>query len=202
MTLDAKYITDIQSRTPKRFWLGVLARVKNYCKNRYAVYIARKKGAIIGECVSLPLALAKRANSNLKVGSHTSIQTELLDMRAPVTIGNNVIIGSGVNIITASHNIDSPEWEYKSYGIVIDDFVWIATNVLVLPSCRHIGYGAVIAGGAVLPYNVSNMNVMTGNPAIVLRKRKEVHYNLCVESLLGNDLMTYLKVRKKSRNVN
>jgi len=202
MNNESLYVKNIQSRSRKHFWLGALARVNQYVKNWYAVYIARKKGAVIGECVTLPLALAKRANSNLKIGNHTSIQTDFIDTRSPVTIGNYVIIGSGVNIITASHNIDSPEWEYKSYGIIIEDFVWIATNALILPSCRRIGYGAVVAGGAVLPYDTSNMDVMAGNPAIVLRKRKMVHYNLCVEGLLGNDLMTYLRVRKVSRDVN
>ena len=39
------------------------------------------------------------------IGNHVSIQTDQIDMRCPVSIGNHVIIGAGVKIITLSHNI-------------------------------------------------------------------------------------------------
>lgn len=197
MNCDSKYIKDIQSRSKARFIFGVLARIKNYLMNRYAVEVARKKGAKIGYSVSIPLDLARVANSNLNIGNHTSIQSSKLDLRAPITIGDYVIIGSNVEIITCSHDIDSPDWEFKPYGITIENFVWIATDILILPSCKKIGYGAVVGSGSVLPKNVETMNVISGNPAVCIRKRKEVHYNLCVESLLGNDLKTYIEVRNK-----
>jgi len=190
------YVLDIQSRSKKRFYLGAIARVKNFIKNSYSVHVARKNGAHIGENVTLPLALARKANSNLTVGNHSSIQSDKLDLRAPITIGSNVIIGSGVEIITCSHNVDSPDWEHKSYGIKIEDYVWVATKVLILPSCRAIKRGAVLAAGSVTAREIEAMQIVSGNPAVFLRMRKEVHFNLCVESLLGNDLQTYLRVRK------
>ena len=52
----------------------------------------------------MPLSLAKAANSNLKIGDHVSIQTDKIDLRNPVTIGNHVIIGSETEIVTTSHN--------------------------------------------------------------------------------------------------
>jgi acetyltransferase-like isoleucine patch superfamily enzyme len=196
MNSQSVYIKKVQSRGKIHYCLGALARLKRFWYNRYIISLARRKGATIGECVSLPLGLAKNANSNLVVGSHASIQTKSIDLRAPVRIGNNVIIGKGVEIITCSHDVDSPDWEFKSYGIVIEDFVWIATNVLVLPSCRNIGRGAVVGGGSVVAKNVNSMHIVAGNPAVFLRDRKQVHYNLCVEELLGNDFNTYINVRK------
>jgi len=196
MDRNSKYVKDVQGRSRKRFLLGALARVNRYLKNRYAVNIARKNGAKIGEYVSMPLALAKKANANLTVGNHTSIQTDKLDLRAAITLGNYVIIGSNVEIITCSHNVDSPDWEFKAYGIDVEDYVWIATNILVLPSCRKIEKGAVVGSGSVVSKNIEAMNIVAGNPAVFLRQRKQVHYNLCVESLLGNDLKTYLNIRK------
>ena len=196
MNSESKYVINIQSRSRLRFLIGALVRLQRFYKNQYINYIARKNGAVIGEMVTMPLALAKRANSNLKIGNHSSIQTSKLDLRAPITIGSHVIIGSEVEILTCSHNVDSPDWDYKTYGITIDDFVWIATNSFVLPSCTQISRGAVIGAGSVLSKNVEEMDIMAGNPAVFIRKRKEVHYNLCVENLLGNDFKTYLKVRK------
>lgn len=135
------YEKDIKGRSTFRYILGLIARWKQHFKYDKAVRIARKRGASIGENVVMPLSLARKANSNLKIGDHVSIQTDKIDLRNPVTIGNHVIIGSETEIITTSHNIDSEEWEHKHYGITIEDYVWIPTRVMILPSCRKIQYG-------------------------------------------------------------
>ena len=144
----------------------------------------------------MPISLAKKANRNLIIGDHTSIQTDKIDLRSPVTIGSHVIIGKS-EIITTSHNLESTYWEQKYYGIIIDDYVWIPTKVLILPSCRHIGYGAVIGSGSVVVKNIEAFVVASGNPAKEFKKRKTVHSDLIVESLLGGDYDIYKKARRK-----
>lgn len=187
------YEKRIQDRSFLRYVLGLVIRWKTNLKHEYARKIARKKGATIGDCSIIPLALAKRANTNLKIGNHTSIQTELLDLRNPITIGDYVIIGARTEIITTSHNIDSPDWEHKNYGIEIQDYAWIPTKVLILPSCRFIGRGSVVGSGSVVVKDLEEMSVVSGNPAKEIKKRKCVHSNLVVESLLGGDYQTYKK---------
>lgn len=189
------YEKDIKGRSTFRYILGLIARWKQHFKYDKAVRIARKKGATIGENVVMPLSLAKAANSNLKIGDHVSIQTDKIDLRNPVTIGNHVIIGSETEIITTSHNIDSEEWEHKHYGLTIEDYVWIPTRVMILPSCRKIEMGGVVSSGSVVVKNVETMSVVGGNPAKEFKKRKCVHKNLVVESLLGGDYHTYKKAR-------
>lgn len=190
------YEADIQGRSTLHYLLGLAIRWKQHFKYVKAVRIARKRGAIIGKNVILPISLARKANKNLMIGDHTSIQTDMIDMRSPVKIGSHVIIGYGTEIITTSHNIDSPEWEHKHYGITIEDYAWIPTKILVLPSCRKIGRGAVIGSGSVVVKDVESMSVVGGNPAKVFKKRKTVHSNLVVESLLGGDYYTYKETRK------
>ena len=190
------YEQRIQNRSFLRYLVGLLVRWHNYRKIKKNVIIARKNGATIGDEVVMPRDLAKRANKNLIIGNHVSIQSSNIDLRSPVIIGNNVIIGSGVQIITASHDVDSREWTYKSYGLVIEDYTWIATNVLILPSCRRIAYGSVIGAGAVLAKNTDSMDIVSGNPAVFLRKRKCVHTSLVVEHLLGGDYNAYKKAWK------
>lgn len=190
------YEKDIKGRSISHYIVGLIVRWKQHFKYDKAVRIARKRGASIGENVVMPLSLARKANSNLKVGDHVSIQTDKIDLRNPVTIGNYVIIGLGTEIITTSHNIDSEEWEHKHYGLTIEDYVWIPTRVMVLPSCRKIQYGGVISSGSVVVKDVESMSVVGGNPAKEFKKRKCVHKNLVVESLLGGDYYTYKKIRK------
>ena len=177
--------------------IGLFVRWKQHFKYAKAVRIASRKGATIGEGVIMPLSLARKANKNLVIGNHVSIQTDQIDTRSPIHIGNNVIIGQGVKIMTTSHDIDSPEWDLKHYGIVINDYVWIATDALILPSCRQIGYGAVVGGGSICVRDIDEMSVVSGNPAQEIRKRKCVHSNLVAESLLGGDYHVYKAARKR-----
>lgn len=195
------YEKSVQDRSLIRFILGALVRWKQNLKYSYIRKIARKNGATIGEEVVMPLSLAKRANKNLTVGNNTSIQSDKIDMRSPVTIGSHVIIGRDTEILTNSHNIDSAEWEHKSYGIIIEDYVWLPTRVMVLPSCRRIGYGAVVSSGSVVVKNIEKMSVVGGNPAMEFKKRKCVHSKLVVESLLGGDYKTYIKTRNNKVNL-
>lgn len=194
------YEKSIQDRSSIRYIIGLIVRWKQNRKYVRARRIARKRGAVIGEGVIMPLSLAKRANSNLTIGNHTSIQSDKIDLRSPVHIGNHVIIGSGTEIITTSHSIDSSNWEQKHYGITIEDYVWIPTNILILPSCRKIGYGAVISSGSVVAKNIETMSVVGGNPAKEFKKRQYVHSNLIVESLLGGDFSIYKETWKKKKH--
>ena len=69
----------------------------------------------------------------------------------------------------------------------------IATKSFVLPSFRIIGEGAICAAGSVEFKNIKEMSIVTGNPTAHLRYKNNVHSNLAVESLLGNDLELYCK---------
>lgn len=89
------YEKSVQDRSTLRYVLGLIVRWKQNWKYVRARRIARKRGATIGEGVIMPLSLAKQTNRNLTVGNHTSIQTDKIDLRSPVHIGNQVIIGVG-----------------------------------------------------------------------------------------------------------
>ncbi len=198
MSQQTRYEQYVRSKSKIRFYLGCIIRLKNHLKYSRRRNIARKHGALIGQNVIIPMALAKKANKNLIIGDNTSIQSSQFDLRNTITIGNHVIIGGGNQILTTSHDIDSPDWEPKHYGIVIEDYVWISTNVLILPSCRRIGKGAVIAAGSVVAKDVAPMSVVGGNPTREIKKRKCIHSNLVVESLLGGDLKTFIQAYSRS----
>lgn len=131
----------VQDRTYFAYLRGLISRYLAHIRYERIANIARRKGAIIGEGVIMPKSLAKKLNSNVIIGNHVSIESDKIDTRAKLIIGNNVIIGRDVEIITVSHNIESPDWEPKYYGLEVQDYVWIATKAMVLPSCRIIGMG-------------------------------------------------------------
>jgi acetyltransferase-like isoleucine patch superfamily enzyme len=157
--------------------------------------LIRLKGGVIGRDTVAPYALVKRANMRLVIGDHSSLQTAKIDTRGTVKIGNRVIIGNNVEIITASHNVDSDQWEVETSCIAIEDYVWIASNAVILPSVRKIGRGAVIGACSCVVKDVAPMSIVSGNPAVEIRRRRCVHSALCVESLLGGDLRAYVGAR-------
>ena len=60
--------------------------------------------------------------------------------RGGITLGEHVLVGPKVNIITINHDSD-PENRSATYGrpVVIEDKVWIGINATILPGCwgRH-----------------------------------------------------------------
>lgn len=185
------YYKRISERPLLHFIKGLLPRIQCYLKYQKSKKIAIRKGAKIGDNSIILRELAQKCNKNFELGNNSSIGSYQIDLRSPVKIGNNVIISNDSKIITTSHYIDSPEWEHKYYGIEIEDYVWIASNVLILPSCRRIGYGAVIGAGSVVVKDVPPMSVVGGNPAKVLKQRECVHEKLVIPSLLSGDLKIY-----------
>lgn len=199
-----QYTTRIGHRSLMHFFIGLFPRTKRYLQFSYARQRAKRNGAHIGSNVILSIKLASACNSNVFIGYDSSIGSDNIDTRSPIKIGNHVIISNDSKIITTSHYIDSSEWEHKYYGLTIEDYVWIASNAIILPSCRKIGYGAVIGAGAVVVKDVEPMSVVGGNPAKEIKKRKCVHSDLVISSLLSGDLIIYIKtwMRKHFRKNN
>ena len=99
-----------------------------------------------------------------------------------ITIGNNVLIASNVQIYTAAHPVElnerlTPGWtpesdEYfcRTYAlpVTIEDGCWIGGGVIILPGVT-IGKGTVIGAGSVVTKNIPANSVAVGNPCRVIR---------------------------------
>lgn len=103
---------------------------------------------------------------NVFVGDHVVINKKvMLDGRfAKLVIGNNVDIAQETNIWTLEHDVNDDCHCVKGGEVVIDDYVWIASRVTILPNV-HIGKGAVVAAGAVVTKDIPSMEIWGGVPA-------------------------------------
>jgi acetyltransferase-like isoleucine patch superfamily enzyme len=64
-------------------------------------------------------------------------------------------------------------WELPpSDPVIIEDYVWIGSKVVILPGVR-IGTGAVIGAGSIVTKDIPPRCVAAGNPARVLRHLTE-----------------------------
>ena len=85
------YCDDVSSRSFLRYWKGWGARLLQNIKYMRARRIARRNGAKIGKGAIFSVALARKMNANVVIGAYTSIQTDSLDTRNPLHIGEYVI---------------------------------------------------------------------------------------------------------------
>lgn len=97
--------------------------------------------------------------------------TVILDC-AQVTLGDRVFLGTGVSLITATHETSlqsrRDNIEYAE-PITVGDDCWIGANVTVLPGVT-IGKGCTIGAGAVVTKDVPDYSVAVGVPARVIKK--------------------------------
>lgn len=109
---------------------------------------------------------------NITIGNNVIInKSVMLDGRgANLVIGDNVDIAQETNIWTLEHDVNDPNHNVVSGEVVIEDHVWIASRVTILPGV-HIGRGAVVASGAVVTKDVPPMTIVGGVPAKVIGKR-------------------------------
>ena len=114
--------------------------------------------------------------STLHVGTRTFINFGLMALDvAPITIGDDVQIGPNVQLLTPTHPLDPDlrraKWE-AAEPIVLADNVWLGGGVIVLPGVT-IGENTVVGAGAVVTMDLPGDVVAVGNPARIIRSRRE-----------------------------
>ena len=89
-----------------------------------------------------------------------------------VTIGRHTMMGPDVLLITDNHSFNSKEFlGYSSGSIVIGDHAWIGARTIILKDVT-IGDYAIVGAGAVVSKDIPEFSIAVGNPARVVKSRK------------------------------
>ncbi len=122
---------------------------------------------------------------NIEHGAKFSARTSLGDysgigvnarINGTCTIGDYVMMGANVTVITHNHAFDRTDVPMMQQGfeeerpVVIGNDVWIGDRVVILPGV-HVGDGSIIAAGAVVTRDVPPYAIVGGVPAKVIRMR-------------------------------
>ena len=112
---------------------------------------------------------------SLEVGHHCGFNGFTATGWGGVKIGNYFHSGTNVKIMLGSH--DYAAGDRIPYGnkhtvrnVVIDDFVWLGSDVIISGNV-HIGEGAIVAIGSVVVKDVPMCAIVGGNPAKVIKYR-------------------------------
>lgn len=114
----------------------------------------------------------------LQIGARSIVGNHcLLDARGGITIGSDVNITGSVQIMTAKHVIDDPDFDAVYDPVTIGDHAWVALGAKILGGVT-IGEGAVVAAGAVVTKDVPPWSIAGGVPAKVIGERPKMDYKL------------------------
>lgn len=113
---------------------------------------------------------------NIHVGDNflANYNVTILDI-APVTMGDNVMIGPHTLITTVGHPLSPKKRRAhlaQASPVRIGNDVWIGGNVTILPGVT-IGNNVIVAAGAVVNKDVPDNCVVGGVPAKIIRELED-----------------------------
>ncbi len=112
----------------------------------------------------------------ISIGDNSGLGVDCV-VRGPLEIGNDVMMGRWVNIMTNSHDTARTDIPMNKQGnkpkrkVIIDSDVWIGNRVIILPGVK-IGKGSIVGAGAVVTKDVPEYAVVGGVPAKIIKYRK------------------------------
>ena len=157
----------IRNRIGEQIFNTVVTHIPSHLVRQYYL---RAFGATIGRKSAIMRGTTVYGIEFLTIGDETAIGWRcMLDAAGGLYIGDNVTIASDVHIIGARRDIDRPGLRAVPTPTVIEDYAWIASRAMVLPS--HIKRGAVVAGQATVTTDIGECEVVGGDPMKVIGKR-------------------------------
>ena len=122
---------------------------------------------------------AEGKGAEIKIGDKTRMHGACIHAFKSVVIGKGCLIAGNCQIIDSNgHDLSFPDVENRintkgtSRPVLIEDYVWIGANSIVLPGVT-IGRGSVISANSVVVKDIPPMVVAGGNPAVIIKKYVE-----------------------------
>lgn len=135
----------------------------------------KKQFAKCGKDVIIDTGSIIAGKRNLFIGDDVYIgpQAIIYSTKAKLIIGNHIIAGPRLTIMTGDHRTDVIGIYMKSLtdndklpendqNVIIEDDVWIGANVSIYKGV-HIGKGSVIAGGATVHKSIPPYTIYISN---------------------------------------
>lgn len=180
----------------KNKFYGLIKRIDKFV-NKMEVSNIKKELLSCGNQVSIGKGTSISPRS-VSIGNNTTlgIDTLILSTRANVYIGDDVMFGPRVTIVTGNHRTDLIGRTMKSVtddeklpendeDVIIENDVWIGANATILKGVT-VGEGSIVSAGSVVTKSIPAYQIWGGVPAKFIKER----FN-------ENELKEHLKILKK-----
>jgi acetyltransferase-like isoleucine patch superfamily enzyme len=123
------------------------------------------------------LEVSGRYDGSIEIGNHSVIGIgNWLQGSGRIRIGDNVIIGPYVAIVSTNHtyqDVDTPvaKQPLQTGEVVIEDDVWIGAHCTITQNVR-IGAHSIIGANSFVNKDVPPYSIVGGAPAKLLKSRK------------------------------
>ena len=113
----------------------------------------------------------------IRIGNNSNISYRSRIIGGDLTIGDYVMMGPDVLIITDNHKFsdtNSTMWsqgQAPSEPVFIGNDVWIGARSIILPGV-HVGDHVIIGAGSIVTKDIPEWAIVAGNPARILKMRK------------------------------
>lgn len=152
----------------KNVWLDKSVEFMRFPKNiSLGEDVVVKEGARVCAC---------NAEAKVSIGARTTIgYHNFIFASSGISIGEDCLIAPFVYIVDSNHKVSREKLinlqENEVAPIVIEDGVWVASNVTILKGVT-IGKGAVIAANSVVNKDVPAFEIWGGSPAVKIGERE------------------------------
>ncbi|MBN4060261.1 WcaF family extracellular polysaccharide biosynthesis acetyltransferase [Planctomycetaceae bacterium AH-315-I19] len=133
--------------------------------------LLRAFGATIGEHVRIRPSVRIEQPWNLTIGDNSSLgDRTIVYCLGKITIGANVSVSQHAHLCAGTHDYTKPDLPLLRPPIVIQDNVWLATEVFVGPGLT-VGEGAVVGARSGVMGDLEPWGVYVGTPAKRIKDR-------------------------------
>jgi len=164
----------------------MLSKIKRFIKrNLFKEKVNVPNFKSIGDNVEIPNDLIIDGAENITIGSnvHFGVRSLIYTTRAELNIGNYVVFGPELMIVTGDHRMDVKDRHIyevtdemklpeNDQPVTIKDGCWTGGRVIILKGVT-IGEGSVIAAGAVVTKDVPPYSIYINSQKIIPRFSNE-----------------------------
>jgi len=133
--------------------------------------LLRAFGARIGKGVKIRPGVDITYPWKVSIGDHAWIGDNVtLYSLGPITIGANTVVSQYSYLCTGDHDHTLSDFPIRSFPIVIEDQVWVASHVWIGPGVT-IGFGSVVGARSTVIKSLPSGKICVGSPCRPVQSR-------------------------------
>lgn len=150
------------------------------------IFVSEIKKRELGSCgkkIYISRGTKLYGAQNIFLGTSVSLGENnlLMSTRAKIKMGNHIMTGPNVCIITGNHRTDLVGRYMNTVGneeklpendkdVIIEGDNWIGAGAMILSGVK-VGFGSIVGGGAVVTKDIPPYAIVGGVPAVVIGYR-------------------------------